>query len=261
MVVLAVKNPPANAGDIRDMGSIPGLKDLLQEGMATPWHSTILAWRILQTEEPGGLQSRELQRVRHDWSNLACTQVPLPSRRTLFIYFSETSNPCFSWGQEAHLFQVCLAVALTALERKLSLTCLLNVGLVCPAGSAPSKGWLNNFPMRHLLIPSPGSGACTQNTAWKSQTTMGSTRRSGFTAGRDKALLSTALTSFPRAGFFLLNFNPQFFMFFNKVESSLLTFPTSKENKGVNMLRSTSFLSRESWGWAGPWGRPELEVN
>ena len=37
--------------------------------MAT--HSSILAWRIPWTEEPGGLQSIGLQRVRHDWSDLA----------------------------------------------------------------------------------------------------------------------------------------------------------------------------------------------
>ena len=30
-------------------------------------HSSILAWRILWTEEPGGLQSMGSQRVRHDW--------------------------------------------------------------------------------------------------------------------------------------------------------------------------------------------------
>ena len=41
-----------------------GQKDPLKKGMAT--HSSILAWRILWTEEPGGLQSIELQRVRHD---------------------------------------------------------------------------------------------------------------------------------------------------------------------------------------------------
>ena len=35
-----------------------------EKGMAT--HSSILAWRIPWTEEPGGLQSMELQRVRHD---------------------------------------------------------------------------------------------------------------------------------------------------------------------------------------------------
>ena len=37
--------------------------------MAT--HSSILAWRIPWTEEPGGLQSIGSQRVRHDWSDLA----------------------------------------------------------------------------------------------------------------------------------------------------------------------------------------------
>ena len=39
-------------------------EDSLEEGMATP--SSILAWRIPWTEEPGGLQSLELQRVRPD---------------------------------------------------------------------------------------------------------------------------------------------------------------------------------------------------
>ena len=39
-----VKNLPSNAGDIRDMGLIPGPKDPLKEGMAT--RSSIFAWRI-----------------------------------------------------------------------------------------------------------------------------------------------------------------------------------------------------------------------
>ena len=39
-----VKNPPANAGDERDEGSIPELERSLEEGMAT--HSSVLAWRI-----------------------------------------------------------------------------------------------------------------------------------------------------------------------------------------------------------------------
>ena len=41
-----------------------GWKDLLEKGMAT--HSSILAWRIPRTEEPGGLQSMGSQRVRQD---------------------------------------------------------------------------------------------------------------------------------------------------------------------------------------------------
>jgi len=61
-VALVVKNPRANAESIRDAGVIPGLEDPLERGMATL--SRILAWRIPRTEEPGGLQSIELQKVR-----------------------------------------------------------------------------------------------------------------------------------------------------------------------------------------------------
>ena len=61
---LVVKNLPANAGDVRDVGSIPGSEDPLEEGKAT--HSSILDWRIPWTEEPGGLWSMGLQRVGHD---------------------------------------------------------------------------------------------------------------------------------------------------------------------------------------------------
>ena len=54
---LSVKNLPANSGDM-------GLENTLGEEMATHW--SILAWEIPWTEEPGGLQSMGLQRVRHD---------------------------------------------------------------------------------------------------------------------------------------------------------------------------------------------------
>ena len=43
-VALVVKNPPANAGDIREAGSIPGLGRSPGGGHAT--HSSILAWKI-----------------------------------------------------------------------------------------------------------------------------------------------------------------------------------------------------------------------
>ena len=46
-----------------------GWEDPLEEGMAT--HSSIIAWKIPWTEEPGGLQSIELQRVGYNWSDLA----------------------------------------------------------------------------------------------------------------------------------------------------------------------------------------------
>ena len=54
----AVKNPPAIEGSL-------SWKDPLEKDVAT--HSSILAWRIPWTEEPGRLQSMESQRVGHDW--------------------------------------------------------------------------------------------------------------------------------------------------------------------------------------------------
>ena len=54
-----VKNPPANA----NVGSL-GWEDPLEKGMAV--HSSILAWEIPWTEEPGRLQSTGSQRVSHD---------------------------------------------------------------------------------------------------------------------------------------------------------------------------------------------------
>ena len=54
-VVLVVKNLPPSAGDLRDMGSIPGLGRLPGGGMVTC--SSILPRRIPWTEEPDGLQS------------------------------------------------------------------------------------------------------------------------------------------------------------------------------------------------------------
>ena len=52
VTMLAVKSLPANAGD---MGLIPELEDPLEEDMVT--HSSVLAWRIAWTEEPGRLES------------------------------------------------------------------------------------------------------------------------------------------------------------------------------------------------------------
>ena len=56
-----IKNPPAmQENQVQSLGR----EGPLEEGTAT--HSSILAWRIPWTEEPGGLQSMGLQRVGHD---------------------------------------------------------------------------------------------------------------------------------------------------------------------------------------------------
>ena len=58
------KNLPATVGDKKTWVQSLGQKDPLEKGMAT--HSSILAWRIPWTDEPGGLQSIGLQRAGYD---------------------------------------------------------------------------------------------------------------------------------------------------------------------------------------------------
>ena len=61
LVAQVVKNLPAmQETRVQSLG----WEDALEKGMVT--HSSILAWRILWMEEPGGLQSMGSQRVRHD---------------------------------------------------------------------------------------------------------------------------------------------------------------------------------------------------
>ena len=61
LVAQVVKNPPAmQETQVRSLGR----EDALEKGMTT--HSSILAWKIPRTEEPGGLQFMGSKRVRHD---------------------------------------------------------------------------------------------------------------------------------------------------------------------------------------------------
>ena len=63
-VVLVKKNLPANTGDIRDEGSIPGSGRHPGGGHGKP--PNILDWRIPRTADPGGPQSIGSQRVGHN---------------------------------------------------------------------------------------------------------------------------------------------------------------------------------------------------
>ena len=68
MVAQMVKNLPAMQKTwVQSLGQ----EDPLEKGIAT--HSSILAWRILWTQEPGGLQSMKLSRPEH------CSGLPFPS--------------------------------------------------------------------------------------------------------------------------------------------------------------------------------------
>ena len=82
-----------------------GWEDPLEEGMAT--HSNILAWKTPCTEEPGRIQSRGLQRVRHDWAT------------SLFFFWLSSSTDLPSSLEQSNpdilpqrLFTVCTAPCL-----------------------------------------------------------------------------------------------------------------------------------------------------
>ena len=70
---LVIKNPPAIQETQAMWFRSLCWEDPLEEGMGT--HSSIFAWRIPWTEEPGGLQSMWSQRAGHDWSDLACLHI------------------------------------------------------------------------------------------------------------------------------------------------------------------------------------------
>ena len=102
LVPQTVKDPPANA---RDLSSIPASGRPPEKGMAT--HSSVLAWRISWTEEPGGLQSMGSDRVRHDWNTNTLTfkrkilvfGVNLASKILLGDkYYRNPESKNFQWG-------------------------------------------------------------------------------------------------------------------------------------------------------------------
>ena len=77
----SVKNLTATYGTrVRSLG----WEDSLEEGMAT--HSSILAWRIPWTEEPGGLQCMDLERVGHDLAtNVSLHSIGINDRMSLCV--------------------------------------------------------------------------------------------------------------------------------------------------------------------------------
>ena len=102
----AVKNPPASAGDAGDKDLISGLERSPGLEMAT--HSSILAWNVLWTEEPGELQSMRSHRVRHDWAHM---HHPCFSTQDNFAFQGAFSNiwrhSSHTWRKGAtHIFRV-----------------------------------------------------------------------------------------------------------------------------------------------------------
>ena len=156
-----VKNLPANAGDVRDAGSIPGLERSREEGMAT--YSSILAWRIPWTEEPGRLQSIALQRVRHAWSDLAHTYIT----ESLFCA-AETVQDAITQHCKPTILQLkqnlfkkescCPSMAMEALLRVSMGACELwgSITMLDMCKGIPSKHqnhYMHLFPNRLIRLP------------------------------------------------------------------------------------------------------------
>ena len=99
-VALVVKNPPTKARELRDLRvQSLGWEDPLEEGMAT--HSSILAWRILWTEDSGGLQSlgsqsrtRLKQLSTHTRCYTSCSYVCFSVRSSLCLIPRIQSQQC-----------------------------------------------------------------------------------------------------------------------------------------------------------------------
>ena len=90
LVAQTVINPPAMQETC--VWSL-GQEDPPEKGMAT--HSSILAWRILWTEEPGGLLSMGSQRVRHNWI-FFCIVIYYNVKEQL--YYHCKLRDLFRWG-------------------------------------------------------------------------------------------------------------------------------------------------------------------
>ena len=99
----SVKYLPAVQGTrVRSLG----WEDPLEKEMAT--HSSILAWKILWTEEPGGLQSMGSQRVGHDW--VANT------KRRGQLWSVIWYRPSLYWSQTHHSIQKCSLEGFSTLQ-------------------------------------------------------------------------------------------------------------------------------------------------
>ena len=132
-------------------------EDPLEEEMAT--HSSILVWKIMWTEELGRVQCIGFQRVRHDWSNLACM---LKNKDVHGIGRPRNWRAAFLWSVCSALGPKCVKIELLLQYSQATLThsckhCEIGEALPklwgCPRGQT-SPIHLCSLPARKCLHPS-----------------------------------------------------------------------------------------------------------
>ena len=134
-------------------------EDPLEKGTAT--HSSILAWRIPWTEEPGGLQSMGSQRVGHDWATFTCHA---PSTNTLYILYGWKGNVLrelfkliLNENYMSHAEQIRKTRDLKSLLMLIILNWVSQVALVVKKSPA-SSGDIRDMGLSPGLRRSPGEG-------------------------------------------------------------------------------------------------------
>ena len=130
-------------------------EDLLEKGIAT--HSNILAWRIPWTEEPGGLQSMESQRVGHNWATN--TWLRKHSDHTGLLLSKQYSSPSlFCQHSKALRIQQCEWMWRETMQEKLWRWKDLNEGRgMCPRTAVqectPSRTSLSSQDITYSSMP------------------------------------------------------------------------------------------------------------
>ena len=167
-MALVVTNPPASAGDLRDTGSIPGSEDPLEKKMAT--YSSILAWRIPWTEEPGRLPSIGSLRVEHDWSDFICTYHK--NINNMYVDYIQLNIDIMSvFRQEERRGRILTFMNVNRVGHYIwSIICLIsgfpggsdgeestcnigNLGLIPASGRSSGEG--NGYPLQYSCLENP----------------------------------------------------------------------------------------------------------
>ena len=101
-----------------------GWEDPLANGMAT--HSSILAWRIPWTEEPGGVQSMRSQRVRHKWASTKTrTHTICLKAMCIHVHF------LFHWTVGLYFLLICLLGCWSFSSHILAIFYILGMLILC----------------------------------------------------------------------------------------------------------------------------------
>ena len=117
----------------------------LEKKMAT--HSSVLAWRILWTKEPGGLPSVGSHRVGHDWSDLAAAAATVEYLRVFWIHVLVKVFPSPRHFSSATLLLWCLLIQVPRFTRQSYLSSYSEL----------------SSPATTLIVGSAASGPCSSS--------------------------------------------------------------------------------------------------